>query len=142
MVSINNQSSKTLWLTDTQLETMVTEATTYAPEEVCGLLAGKHGHTLEVILTTNLLHSPVRFRMDPQEQFQAFQIIEQRGWDLLAIFHSHPHGPATPSPTDIKESYYPDVVTLILSREGDEWVCRGFNISNNEVEEVSICQVK
>jgi proteasome lid subunit RPN8/RPN11 len=34
---------------------------------------------------------------------------------LIAIFHSHPHGPAEPSKTDIERAYYPEVAHLIVS---------------------------
>ncbi len=142
MDSLNDQSSQALWLTHSQWEIMLTEAIAHTPEEACGLLAGKHGYILEVFPTTNVLHSPVRYRIATQEQFQAFQRIEQQGWDLLAIYHSHPHGPATPSPTDIKEAYYPEVIYLIWSRDGGEWICRGFVISNNDVQEIPIRLVK
>jgi proteasome lid subunit RPN8/RPN11 len=61
-----------------------------APQEACGLLAGKGDITLEVIPITNELHSTVRFRMDPIEQLRAFQLIDDQGLELVGIYHSHP----------------------------------------------------
>ncbi|HWV23920.1 MAG TPA: Mov34/MPN/PAD-1 family protein, partial [Thermomicrobiales bacterium] len=37
------------------------------------------------------------------------------GYLLGAIVHSHLHGPATPSATDLREAHYPDALLLIAS---------------------------
>jgi len=109
-----------------------------APEEGCGLLAGVDGTSVAVLPVTNVLHSPVRFRMAPEEQLQAMLTLEERGWALLAIFHSHPQGPSHPSPTDIAEAAYPEAVYLIWFREGDAWQWRAFFIHSNAVSEAAV----
>ena len=108
-----------------------------APLEACGLLAGKHDGVEKVILVRNQTQSPVRFVMDPYEQLQAFEWIDSNGLDLLAIFHSHPSGPHTPSQTDIAEAAY-EVVHLIWSRDQNGWKARGFWIQNGSATEVSL----
>ena len=87
---------------------------------------------------TNILHSPVRYRMDPQEQLRAFQEIDEAGLELLAIYHSHPNGPEEPSPTDIAEAYYPEVVYLIWSLASGNWQCRGFKIKKGVITETPL----
>jgi proteasome lid subunit RPN8/RPN11 len=109
-----------------------------APEEACGLLAGVGGEVLEVISVPNALHSPVRYRMDPRDQWRAFQTIEQRGWELLGIYHSHPNGPEVPSETDVSEAFYPEAAYLIWSRRSGTWSCRAFQIESGQVLPVSI----
>lgn len=109
-----------------------------SPEEACGLIAGVDSLAHEVIAVTNALHSPVRFRMDKLEQFNAFQHIEAQGWDLLAIYHSHPRGPEGPSATDIAEAYYPEALQLIWSRTGGVWLCRCFRIAGGRVSEIPL----
>jgi [CysO sulfur-carrier protein]-S-L-cysteine hydrolase len=108
------------------------------PEEACGLVAGRNNQVIEVYCAANALRSPVRYRMNPQEQWQIFQQIEARGLALLAIYHSHPAGPAMPSATDIAEAAYPGIAHLIWSWNGEEWVCRGFFIDNGQVEEIPV----
>lgn len=108
------------------------------PEEACGLIGGLDSHALEVFPTTNVLHSPVRYRVDPREQLEIFQLIDERDWELLAIYHSHPEGPARPSATDIKEAFYPEAVHLIWFRSEGEWICMGFLIQEGNVTEVPI----
>jgi proteasome lid subunit RPN8/RPN11 len=110
----------------------------HAPEEACGVLAGRGRDVLAIIPITNQLHSPVRYLMEPHEQLKAFQLIEAQGWELLAIYHSHPQGPEGPSPTDIAEAYYPEAVYLIWSRFYEGWRCRGFTINEQRVRPVEV----
>ncbi|MCK5314161.1 MAG: M67 family metallopeptidase [Anaerolineales bacterium] len=117
-------------------EQMLADVSLGAPEEACGLLAGQNNRILFITPVINELHSPIRFRMDPVEQLKTFQMFEERGWEMLGIYHSHPNGPAIPSLTDIAEAYYPDAIHLIWSLTADNWTCRGFRISNGKVSEV------
>jgi proteasome lid subunit RPN8/RPN11 len=109
-----------------------------SPEEACGLVAGSGSQPQNVIPIANILHSPVRYRMDPQAQIDAFLALENQGQELLAIYHSHPAGPETPSPTDIAEAYYPDSLYLIWSPAAAGWRCRGFQIVRGAVTEIDV----
>jgi proteasome lid subunit RPN8/RPN11 len=92
-----------------------------------------------VIPTTNELHSPVRYRIDPKEQIAAFIQIEAQGLELVGIYHSHPAGPLDPSPSDIAEAFYPAAVYLIWSALASDWQCRAFLIQDGRVIPVEIC---
>lgn len=109
-----------------------------APFEACGLVAGQAGCAQAVYPITNELHSPVRFRMDPREQLAAFEQIEEHGWELLAIYHSHPDGPSAPSQTDVAEAYYPEALQLIWRRQTEGWRLRAFTIQQDQVREISM----
>lgn len=109
----------------------------HAPLEACGLLAGRNDRVEKVLFVQNQAQSPVRFVMDPYEQLQAFEQIDADGLDLLGIFHSHPAGPETASPTDIAEAAYA-VVHVVCSRRGGEWSLRGFWIEDGASTEVPL----
>jgi proteasome lid subunit RPN8/RPN11 len=117
---------------------MQTDVERRFPREACGLIASQEGLPVEVIPVTNLLNSPTRFRMDPREQFEAFNLIEKRGWELLAIYHSHPNGPENPSATDLDEWYYPEAFALIWFPQALGWTCRAFQISELGAQEINI----
>ena len=138
MDGLDIRPARELILTNQQLQQMLDHSAAVAPEEACGLVAGVAGRAQQVIPATNTLHSPVRYRMEPLEQLKAFQRIESSGWELLAIYHSHPAGPSRPSPTDIQEAAYPGVVHLIWSRIDHKWRCKGFIIEMGAVEEVPL----
>jgi proteasome lid subunit RPN8/RPN11 len=108
------------------------------PEEGCGLLGGRDKRVSKMMPVTNALRSPVRFRMNPEEQLRAFQFFDQENLDLVAIFHSHPLGPQLPSETDRAEFAYPGVLTLICTPTPDGWMTRAFDLRSDGVLEVPI----
>ena len=135
-----------LEMTRQHWEQMRGDAELKMPNEACGLLAGSANQgsykaTL-VFPTVNILHSPVRYRLDPQEQLDVFIQLEERGLELVGIYHSHPMGPDEPSPTDISEAYYPESVYLIWSRYTGQWKSRGFLIQEGVVREVPVSVVE
>jgi proteasome lid subunit RPN8/RPN11 len=109
------------------------------PLEACGILAGAHNQVKQIYTIDNILASPVAYEMDPRQQIQAMLALEEQGWEMVAIFHSHPTGPERPSPTDIAQAYYPDSVTIIVSLANrNQPVVRGFRIENGRYHEVKI----
>lgn len=139
---VGQEPQKAIVLTQAQWEQMLADVDRRAPEEACGLIAGKESKVQAVLPMTNTLHSTVRYRLEPQEQLQAFQWLESQGWDLLGIYHSHPKGPDFPSPIDVAEAYYPEALYLIWFRRSGQWNCRAFSIQDREVSEVPIIVVK
>jgi [CysO sulfur-carrier protein]-S-L-cysteine hydrolase len=126
-----------LTLTGEQLQRMIAHVDEHAPLEACGLLAGLNSKVESVIGVTNQTRSAVRFEMDPFEQFKAFEWIESNNLELVGIFHSHPSGPETVSPTDIAEAAYA-VVNVILARVNGSWRARGFWIEHGAFREVPL----
>lgn len=108
------------------------------PLEGCGLLAGdgETGWVTAVYPIENSLHSPTAYQMDPTQQVQAMLDLEARGWQLLAIYHSHPHGPELPSVTDVTLALYPEALYVIVSlQERAVPVVRAFRIAGQAVVE-------
>lgn len=128
---------KSLTLTKEQLQKMIAHVDEHAPLEACGLLAGLSPKVESVILVRNQAQSEVRYVMDPIEQLNAFEWIESHDLDLIGIFHSHPTGPETVSPTDIAQAAYA-VAYVILARVDAQWRVRGFWIENDAFSEVTL----
>lgn len=97
-----------------------------APREGVGLLATERDMPGGVVTAcryypgTNRDASATRYTMDPEEVLAGLLKIEERGWRLGGIVHSHPAGPATPSPTDRREYRYPEALMIIVSLAGGE----------------------
>src|SRR5512139_1361664 len=110
------------------------------PNEACGLLGGTGERVCRVYPAENVHHSPTIFELNPAQQIAAFLDIEAAGWEVIGIYHSHPAGPAEPSPTDIAQAYYPDSVYVIISTMSAPagWQVRGFRIEDRQVREVPI----
>lgn len=106
------------------------------PNECCGLIASEGGVPVRVFPMTNADASPVTYRLDGKEQLRVFDELDERGWDLWAIYHSHTHSEAYPSETDVKLAFYPDARYLLLSlADRDEPVLRSFRIIDGEITE-------
>jgi len=117
---------------------MTVQARDELPNEACGLLAGSGGMVVKHYPIRNADQSPVHYRMEPKEQLQAMIDIDDRGWELAAIYHSHTHTRAYPSGTDIRLAAYPDTLYLILSLAGSEPDLRAFRIVDEKVTEVEL----
>ncbi|MHC4186939.1 MAG: M67 family metallopeptidase [Planctomycetota bacterium] len=104
----------------TIFEQMLTQAKTEAPIEVCGILAGTDGKVEKLYTMTNADNSAVHFMMLPQEQFDVVKDIRAEGFEMVAIYHSHPETPARLSDEDIRLALTPDVVYVIISLQDEE----------------------
>ncbi len=109
-----------------------------APIEACGLLGGSNSRVQQVVPITNAAESQVRYRMDPAEQVGALFGFEERGIELVAIYHSHPSGPPGPSSIDIRENAYPEALQLIWFLEAGDWVCRAYRYGDSGAVEVPL----
>lgn len=119
------------------LGAMIEYVARLAPLEACGLLAGRDDRVETMIGVQNQAGRPDRFVMEPYEQLKAFEWIESNRLELLGIFHSHPAGPETASPTDIAEAAYA-VIHVILAYNGTDWHARGFRIERGLATEVPL----
>ena len=117
-------------------DALVEHARSDVPYEVCGLLAGQDGRVTKHYRIPNAARSMTYYSMDPKSMLHAMNEIDDRDWDLLAIYHSHTHTEAFPSPTDVELAFYPDAVYLIVSLQDDDApVIRGFGISDGAISE-------
>jgi proteasome lid subunit RPN8/RPN11 len=114
------------------------------PLEACGLLGSENGRVVKVFKMTNASASPVRYSLDPKEQLAVYRALDDRGWQLAGVFHSHTHTEAYPSPTDVRLASE-DVPYLIISLADDDASVRAFRITKEswmdpegEVEELPV----
>jgi len=119
-------------------EELLTHAREDAPNECCGLIGGGDGVAKTVYRARNAEASPLRYNLDPQDQFRIMSEMEERGEELSAIYHSHTASPAYPSQTDINLAAYPDALYLIVSLAEGEKDLRGFRIEDGDVSEVEL----
>lgn len=118
---------------------VVAHAREDAPNECCGIVAAKDGEAVKLFRATNSEASPVRYGLDPQEQLAIMSEIDDSGWMLGAIYHSHTRSPAYPSQTDINLAFYPEALYLIVSLQDPERPdLRAFRIIAGAVEEAEL----
>ncbi|RTH19092.1 metal-dependent protease of the PAD1/JAB1 superfamily [Thermus scotoductus] len=96
--------SQVLYVPRRLLEETRTHLQKEAPREGLGLWAGRR-EVERVIPLPNAHPEPlVGYLAEPLALLRALKEMEREGLALLAIYHSHPRGPAFPSPTDIREA--------------------------------------
>ncbi len=123
---------------------MVAHCRAERPFEACGILASKRSIVKKVFAMSNASKSPIRYSLDPQEQFSVYRTLDKSGWELGAVYHSHTHTEAYPSPTDVRLASE-DVPYLIVSLGEERVTMRAFRIikerwtdANGDVVEVGV----
>ncbi len=135
---MNSSTEHPVILPRTLVNRLLSEAQRSPEAEVCGLIAARGGEPTDVYPVTNVANEPGKlFRMDPKGLIEAMRRIRERDETLFAIYHSHPHGPAIPSSTDLREAEYPETLYLIISL-GTEGVLemRGYRLEKENPREV------
>lgn len=103
----------------TILDDMVGHAKEQAPVEACGLLVGVGDEVMRSYRLTNVDASSEHFSLDPKEQFAVIKEIRPQGWDVLAVYHSHPATPARMSQEDLRLAFAPEMRYVIVSLMDD-----------------------
>jgi proteasome lid subunit RPN8/RPN11 len=136
--------SPELHLTRRAAEEMVAHCLAGRPNEACGIIAQSGGRSVKVFRMSNSSASPLRYSLDPREQLAVYRAIDEEGWDLGAVFHSHTHTEAYPSPTDVRLATE-NVPYVIVSLASIEPVVRAFRIikeswtdADGAVEEIRV----
>ncbi|MFC4247168.1 desampylase [Natribaculum luteum] len=115
-------------------EAIVEDAREGTPREICGVLGGAFGEQRSRVDSrypaTNAAETPrTRYLIDPEEQLEIFERLEDRGEEIVGFYHSHPNGPAGPSATDAEAAAWPDrsylIVSLVPTLEVGSWRWRG-----------------
>lgn len=121
-----------------QSQDLIAHAREDAPNECCGMIGAVNGEATSVYRARNAEASPLRYNLDPADQFKIMATMEERSEDLAAIYHSHTKSPAYPSQTDINLASYPDTIYVIVSLLDGEEPVRGYSIGDGLVEEVDL----
>jgi [CysO sulfur-carrier protein]-S-L-cysteine hydrolase len=109
------------------------------PAEGCGFLAGRNGRIDRHYPIANIENNPTRYRMDPAAQLAALLEMGELERELIAIYHSHPHGPARPSASDIAEWRYPEAAMMIISlADAARPIVRAYQVAQGRIVNCSV----
>jgi [CysO sulfur-carrier protein]-S-L-cysteine hydrolase len=121
---------------DTYAE-MVAHCLDAYPLEGCGLLAIRsESTTAELCLPTkNAAGSARVYTVDPLDHLHADRRAEQLGLEIGAVFHSHTHTAAFPSPTDVAQAPMPEWHYVLVSLAAPKAEVRSFRIIDGNIDE-------
>ena len=132
------------------VDEMVAHAREDLPNEACGQVNGRDGEAISAHRVKNAEPSPYRYSMDPLSMLKLENAREDSGETLFAIYHSHVASEAYPSPTDVRQAFfppgeldrdpmYPDTYYILVSLAYDPPQVRAFHIrTGGEIEEEPI----
>jgi len=114
--------------------------------ECCGLVAvepspdGSGGRAVRVCRAQNIHASALRFEIDPIEQLRLTNTIEEQGWEIGAIYHSHVRSEPKPSQTDITcAANLPGIEWIIVGlASGEQPQVRSYLIEDGTIREVAL----
>jgi proteasome lid subunit RPN8/RPN11 len=122
------------------LDEIVAHAVRDAPNECCGVIAGRDGAATAVHATENVVASPFRFEIDGLALIGLIDRFEADGDELAAIYHSHTRSDPYPSQTDLNfAALWPGVEWLIVGvpKNGEPTV-RHYRIEDGRIVEAEL----
>jgi [CysO sulfur-carrier protein]-S-L-cysteine hydrolase len=117
---------------------LVAHARAGLPNEACGILAGLDGRVERFFPAQADEPSPYYYRIESRDQIRIMNAIEDAGFDMLGIYHSHTSSPAYPSRTDAEQAFWPDAVYVIVSLAGADPDVRGYRIHDMSITEEAL----
>ena len=124
-----------------QVNAILAHLVSEAPNEACGLIAGKGSTTSRIIPVKNAAPNPQsHYRMDSADLLRAYKSIEAEGLDCIAVYHSHPKSEPLPSQEDIREaeSNTSSLIHLIISLKPPQARLQAWHIQIGQVDEVEL----
>lgn len=131
-----------LRLTDATYTGMVAHALDDLPNEACGLVAAAPGtdKIQHVYRCRNAAASSRLYEVDPLDHLKADRDAEDRGLEIVGVYHSHTHTDAYPSPTDVEQAPDPSWHYVLVSLKDAEPVVRSFRIVDGAITEEPVEQ--
>lgn len=131
------------------LEEIVAHALESPAIECCGVVAAAASEdrgartATRVYRAENIHASALKFEIEPIELLRLNNAIEDEGWEIGAIYHSHVRSAPKPSQTDIGfAAQWPGVEWIIVGLAGGEQPeVRSYLIDGVDVKEVPLQQV-
>jgi len=118
------------------IEEMIVHAQEEAPNECCGIIAGRDGAATKLFRAKNSEASPYRYSVDPKDLFRIYRECEENDWNFLVIYHSHTKSEAYPSPTDVRLGFWPEAYYVLVSlQDAAKPMVRAFRIIDGTVTE-------
>lgn len=119
------------------IEDIIAHAREDAPDECCGLIAGRDGRSERVYRMENAAHSPLRFEVAPLEVMKTLEAIDEAGLEVGGLYHSHTRTAPYPSQTDVTYAEaWPGTPWLIVGLANGDAEVRTYRIDGANVTEL------
>ena len=133
-----------LRLTDTQYRIIIGNCYDGLPNESCGLLVGPMldgvptGVVSDARPAVNADASARTYTVASKDMLRAMRAAEERGDEIVGVWHSHTHTDPYPSPTDVRTAVDPTWMYVIVSLKHGAPMLRAYNIADGKITELSV----
>jgi proteasome lid subunit RPN8/RPN11 len=118
------------------IDEMIAHAREDAPNECCGIIAGKDGRAQKLYRAINAEASPYRYAVDAKDLLRIHREVDANDWEFMVIYHSHTQTQAYPSPTDVRLAAWPEAYYVLVSlMDAETPAVRAFRIADGAVTE-------
>jgi [CysO sulfur-carrier protein]-S-L-cysteine hydrolase len=119
------------------IDEIVAHAREDAPDECCGLIAGRDGRSERVYRMENAAHSPLRFEVAPLDVMRTLEAIDDEGLEVGGLYHSHTRTAPYPSQTDVTYAEaWPGTPWIIVGLANGDAEVRTYRIDGANVSEL------
>jgi len=119
------------------IDEIIAHARSDAPDECCGLIAGRDGRSERVFRMENAAHSPLRFEVAPLDVMKTLEAIDDEGLEVGGLYHSHTRTAPYPSQTDVTYAEaWPGTPWLIVGLANGDAEVRTYRIDGATVTEL------
>jgi proteasome lid subunit RPN8/RPN11 len=95
------------------------------PDECCGFFFGKESNEERIITDVLIVNNSKegdkrkRFEISPQDYLNAERFADEKGLQLLGVYHSHPNHPSIPSEHDrvAAQPYFSYIIISVKENE-------------------------
>ncbi|HEY1737549.1 MAG TPA: M67 family metallopeptidase [Acidimicrobiia bacterium] len=144
MGSASGGAGRVLRLTESQHAVILGNCYDGLPNEACGLLLGPMlegrptGAVSEARPCVNADASARTYTVAPKDMLRAMRAADERGEEIVGVWHSHTHTDPYPSPTDVRQAADPAWIYVIVSlRHGDPSL-RAYSIVDATITELPV----
>jgi len=144
-------ASPTLVLTREQYDVVIGHCLDGFPDEACGLFSGPPadapapGRPSEPTGVVTAVHpcrnadaSARTYTVDARDLLRAMRHAEDRGDEIVGVWHSHTHTDAYPSTTDVRQAVDATWLYAIVSLKYGSPVLRSYRIVEGAIAEVAV----
>jgi len=118
---------------------MLARAVAELPNESCGFLVGKQ-RIERALPLRNALDSPVAYSVEPKELLRIHRELRAEGFEVLAVYHTHPTSAPVPSASDLAQNGYGETLPhVIIGLRGEAPEVRAWILGEESYDEIDIC---
>ncbi len=132
---------RSLSISKKNLESLYSHAEKCLPYESVALLFGNSTESevnvKRIEPVDNEIQSSTEFMVNPETQYRLLIEADNRGEELVCIFHSHP-APPRPSERDLRYMRLNPVIWLVASKQTGSWQSKAYYLTDTKLEEVPV----